>query len=314
MDQLRVLIRSRNMAYKTEQTYCHWIKRFIRFHGMQHPSALAAKEVEQFLSHLAVQRNNSVSTQRTALNAIIFLFREFLEQPLEELSFELARKPRRLPTVFTHDEARAVIGHLQGECHLVARLVYGSGLRINEALRLRVKDVDFGMQQIIVRSGKGNKDRTTLLPDSLIEPLTLQMESCLAQHRKDLAQGHGEVYMPTALNRKFPSAGREPAWQYLFPAAKLSMDPRSDVLRRHHLLDRGVQRAIGAAIREAGIYKQANSHALRHSFATRLLEAGYDIRTIQKLLGHADVRTTEIYTHVVRKGGFGVRSPVDDGF
>lgn len=314
MDQLRVLIRSRNMAYKTEQTYCHWIKRFIRFHGMQHPSALAAKEVEQFLSHLAVQRNNSVSTQRTALNAIIFLFREFLEQPLEELSFELAHKPRRLPTVFTHDEARAVIGHLQGECHLVARLVYGSGLRINEALRLRVKDVDFGMQQIIVRSGKGNKDRTTLLPDSLIEPLTLQMESCLAQHRKDLAQGHGEVYMPTALNRKFPSAGREPAWQYLFPAAKLSMDPRSDVLRRHHLLDRGVQRAIGAAIREAGIYKQANSHALRHSFATRLLEAGYDIRTIQKLLGHADVRTTEIYTHVVRKGGFGVRSPVDDGF
>ena len=191
MDQLRVLIRSRNMAYKTEQTYCHWIKRFIRFHGMQHPSALAAKEVEQFLSHLAVQRNNSVSTQRTALNAIIFLFREFLEQPLEELSFELARKPRRLPTVFTHDEARAVIGHLQGECHLVARLVYGSGLRINEALRLRVKDVDFGMQQIIVRSGKGNKDRTALLPDSLIEPLTLQMESCLAQHRKDLAQGRG---------------------------------------------------------------------------------------------------------------------------
>lgn len=314
MDLLRVLIRSRNMAYKTEQTYCHWIKRFIRFHGMQHPSALSAKEVEQFLSHLAVQRNTSVSTQRTALNAIVFLFREFLEQPLDELSFELARKPRRLPTVFTHDEARAVIGHLQGESHLVARLMYGSGLRINEALRLRVKDVDFGMQQIIVRSGKGNKDRTTLLPDSLIEPLTLQMESCLAQHRKDLAQGHGEVYMPTALNRKFPRAGREAAWQYLFPAAKLSRDPRSNVLRRHHLLDRSVQRAIGAAIREAGIYKQANSHALRHSFATRLLEAGYDIRTIQKLLGHADVRTTEIYTHVVRKGGFGVRSPVDDGF
>lgn len=211
MDRLRVLIRSRNMAYKTEQTYCHWIRRFIRFHGMQHPSALSAQQVEQFLSHLAVQRNNSVSTQRTALNAIVFLFREFLEQPLEELSFELARKPRRLPTVFTHDEARAVLSHLQGDAHLVARLMYGSGLRINEALRLRVKDVDFGMQQIIVRSGKGNKDRTTLLPDSLIEPLTLQMESCLAQHRKDLAQGLGEVYMPTALNRKYPSAGREPA-------------------------------------------------------------------------------------------------------
>jgi integron integrase len=314
MDQLRALIRSRNLAYKTEQTYCHWIKRFIRFHGMQHPSTCSAKEVEQFLSHLAVQRNNSVSTQRTALNAIVFLFREFLEQPLGELSFEMARKPQRLPTVFTHDEVRAVTGHLPGTPQLVARLMYGSGLRINEALRLRVKDVDFGMQQIIVRSGKGNKDRTTLLPDSLLEPLNLQIETCLVQHKQDLASGHGEVYMPFALNRKYPSAGKEPAWQYLFPAARLSRDPRSGVLRRHHLLDRGVQRAIGVAIREAGIYKQANSHALRHSFATRLLEAGYDIRTIQKLLGHADVRTTEIYTHVVRKGGFGVRSPVDDGF
>jgi len=314
MDRLRALIRSRNMAYKTEQTYCHWIKRFIRFHGMQHPSACSAKEVEQFLPHLAVQRNSSISTQRTALNAIVFLFREFLEQPLEELSFELARKPRRLPTVLTHDEVRAIIGNLRDESQLVARLMYGSGLRINEALRLRIKDVDFGMQQIIVRSGKGNKDRVTLLPDSLIEPLGLQVGICLALHRKDLAQGHGEVYMPAALDRKYPSAGREPAWQYLFPAAKLSVDPRSGVLRRHHLLDRSIQRAISSAIRKAGIYKQANSHALRHSFATRLLEAGYDIRTIQKLLGHADVRTTEIYTHVVRKGGFGVRSPVDEGF
>ncbi len=311
MDRLRVLIRSRNMAYKTEQTYCHWIRRFIRFHGMKHPSACSTADVEQFLSHLAVQRNNSVSTQRTALNAIVFLFREFLQQPLDELSFEMARKPQRLPTVFTHDEARAVIGHLHGETQLVARLMYGAGLRINEALRLRVKDMDFGMQQIIVRSGKGNKDRTTLLPDSLVEPLTLQVEGCLALHRKDLAEGYGEVYMPSALDRKYPGAGRDPAWQYLFPAAKLSKDPRSNLLRRHHLLDRTVQRAISAAIRAAGIHKQANSHALRHSFATRLLEAGYDIRTIQKLLGHADVRTTEIYTHVVRKGGFGVRSPID---
>ncbi len=311
MDRLRVFIRSRNMAYKTEQTYCHWIRRFIRFHGMKHPSTCSAEDVERFLSHLAVQRNSSVSTQRTALNAIVFLFREFLQQPLDELSFELARKPKRLPTVFTHEEAQAVIRHLQGDVQLVARLMYGAGLRINEALRLRVKDVDFGMQQLIVRSGKGNKDRTTLLPDSLVEPLTLQVEACLALHRKDLAEGYGEVYMPAALDRKYPSAGREPAWQYLFPAAKLSRDPRSNLLRRHHLLDRTVQRAIGAAIRAAGIHKQANSHALRHSFATRLLEAGYDIRTIQKLLGHADVRTTEIYTHVVRKGGFGVLSPID---
>lgn len=314
MDQLRALIRSRNLAYKTEQTYCHWVKRFIHFNNMRHPAACSTTEVEQFLSHLAVQRNNSVSTQRTALNALVFLFREFLQQPLGELSFELARKPRRLPTVFTHDEAKAVINHLEGTSQLVARLMYGSGLRINEALRLRVKDIDFGMQQIVVRSGKGDKDRVTLLPDSLLKSLALQIEACLIQHKQDLANGHGEVYLPFALNRKYQSAAKEPAWQYLFQADKLAIDPRSNVVRRHHLLDRGVQRAIGAAIRKAGIYKQANSHVFRHSFATRLLEVGYDIRTIQKLLGHADVRTTEIYTHVVRKGGFGVRSPVDDGF
>ncbi|NWO04642.1 MAG: integron integrase [Alteromonadaceae bacterium] len=314
MDQLRALIRSRNLAYKTEQTYCLWIKRFIRFHGLRHPSTCSEKEVEEFLSHLAVQRNNSVSTQRTALNALVFLFREFLGQPLEDLSFEMARRPTRLPTVLTHDEAKAVINHLEDPHQLVARLMYGSGLRINEALRLRVKDVDFGMQQIIVRSGKGNKDRTTLLPDSLLEPLKLQIEACLIQHKQDLASGHGEVYMPFSLNRKYPSEGKEPAWQYLFPASRLSKDPRSNVFRRHHLLDRSVQRAIKMALRSAGIYKQASSHALRHSFATRLLEAGYDIRTIQKLLGHSDVRTTEIYTHVVRKGGFGVRSPVDEAF
>ncbi|WP_243454036.1 integron integrase [Oceanisphaera pacifica] len=314
MDQLRLLIRSRNLAYKTEQTYCHWIKRFIRFNEMRHPATCSTAEVEQFLSHLAVQRNNSVSTQRTALNALVFLFREFLQQPLGELSFELARKPRRLPTVFTHDEVKAVMSHLEGIPQLVACLMYGSGLRINEALRLRVKDIDFGMQQIIVRSGKGDKDRVTLLPDSLLKSLALQIEACLIQHKQDLANGHGEVYLPFALNRKYQSAAKEPAWQYLFQADKLAIDPRSNVVRRHHLLDRGVQRAIGAAIRKAGIYKQANSHVFRHSFATRLLEVGYDIRTIQKLLGHADVRTTEIYTHVVRKGGFGVRSPVDDGF
>lgn len=312
MDQFRALIRSRNLAYKTEQTYCHWVKRFIRFHHMQHPAGLSSMDVEGFLSHLAVQCNNSVGTQRTALNALVFLYREFLGQPFEDLHFEAARKPQRLPTVFTHEEAIAVIGHLEGTPQLVARLMYGSGLRVNEALRLRIKDIDFGMQQILVRSGKGNKDRVTLLPNSLLETLKLQIKAALLLHRHDLAGGFGEVYMPFALDRKYPNAGTEPAWQYLFPAAKTSKDPRSNSVRRHHLLDRTVQRAIGAAIRRAGIYKQANSHALRHSFATRLLEAGYDIRTIQKLLGHADVRTTEIYTHVVKKGGFGVRSPVDE--
>ncbi|MGF2736706.1 integron integrase [Marinobacter sp. DUT-1] len=314
LDKVRSFIRLRGMALKTEKTYLFWIKRFIRFHDRKHPEAMGAAEVEAFLSHLVLQANVSTATQRVALNALVFLYREFLGQPLEELSFERARRPKRLPTVFSPEEAKAVISNLEGEYRLVAMLLYGSGLRINEALRLRVKDVDFDMQQLIVRSGKGDKDRITLLPDRLIEPLRKQIDSALHQHQVDLIKGVGSVYLPAGLSRKYPNASKEPGWQYVFPAAELSRDPRSGVRRRHHLLDRTVQKHFRRAILDAGIRKHAGSHTFRHSFATRLLEAGYDLRTIQKLLGHADVRTTEIYTHVVRKGGFGVRSPVDTGF
>lgn len=310
--RLRAFIRARNLAYKTERTYFFWIKRFIRFHGMTHPSELGAPAVEGFLSHLAVGRNTSVNTQRTALNALVFLYREFLGMDLGDLSFKHPTKPRRLPVVFSHEEVVAVIAQLEGDYRLIAQLMYGAGLRISEALRLRVKDVEFSLCQLIVRAGKGDKDRVTLLPDSMHAPLKAQIRKVLALHQADLACGAGEVYLPHALARKYPSAPRESAWQYLFPAPGLSVDPRSGVRRRHHLMDRTVQKAFKQAIAAAGIDKHANSHAFRHSFATRLLEAGYDIRTIQKLLGHADVRTTEIYTHVVERGGFGVRSPVDN--
>ncbi|TYC53244.1 integron integrase [Marinobacter sp. BW6] len=314
LDKVRSFIRLRGMAYKTEKTYLFWIKRFIRFHGLQHPEVMGSAEVEAFLSHLVLRGSASVSTQRVALNALVFLYREFLGQPLDDLKFEHSRKPVKLPTVFSAEEARSVIRNLSGDYKLVAMLLYGSGLRINEALRLRVKDVDFDMQQLIVRSGKGAKDRITLLPDILVEPLKQQIDSALHQHQADLLKGFGFVYLPEGLARKYPNASQEAGWQYIFPALELSRDPRSGIRRRHHLLDRTVQKHFRRAIQAAGIRKLAGSHTFRHSFATRLLEAGYDLRTIQKLLGHSDLRTTEIYTHVVRKGGFGVRSPVDEGF
>ncbi|XKH01135.1 integron integrase [Marinobacter nauticus] len=314
LDRLRNFIRLRGLAYKTEQTYVFWIKRFIRFHGRRHPETMGTVEVEAFLSHLVLQANVSVGTQRVALNALIFLYREFLDTPLEDLQYEMAKKPKKLPVVFSPEEAASAIGNLEGEYKLIAMLIYGAGLRINEALRLRVKDVDFGMQQLVVRDGKGGKDRITLLPDRLVKPLQQQIDTALHLHKADLARGFGSVYMPAGLARKYPSASQEPDWQYVFPAPDLSVDPRSGVKRRHHMLDRTVQKHFRIAIRAAGIRKPAGSHTFRHSFATRLLEAGYDLRTIQKLLGHSDVRTTEIYTHVVRKGGFGVRSPVDEAF
>ncbi|MBN7771742.1 integron integrase [Marinobacter daepoensis] len=314
LDQLKNFIRLRGLAYKTEKTYVFWIKRFIRFHGRKHPKSMGTPEVEAFLSHLVFQANVSVGTQRVALNSLIFLYREFLGTPLENLEYEAARKPKRLPVVFSPDEAKRVLENMNGEYQLVAMLLYGAGLRISEALRLRVKDIDFAMQQLIVREGKGGKDRITLLPDRLIGRLQSQIQTTLLQHQVDLAKGLGSVYMPAALNKKYPSASQEPDWQYVFPAPDLSIDPRSGIRRRHHLMDRTVQKHIKIAVRAAGIQKPAGSHTFRHSFATRLLEAGYDLRTIQKLLGHSDVRTTEIYTHVVRKGGFGVRSPVDEAF
>lgn len=317
LDRLRAFMRTRNLAYATEKTYIHWVLRYIRFNGRQHPETLSARHVDAFLSHLALQRHCSPSTQKTALNALVFLYREFLQHPLDDLNFSYSHKAPRVPVVFSHEEATAIISNLSGTNKLVAQLIYGAGLRINEALRLRIKDVDFSMHQITVRAGKGNKDRVTLLPETLIQPLRLQIDTVLALHQQDIADGYGEAYMPFALAKKYPAQARAPAWQYVFAAAQLSDDPRNvdqtgnPVRRRHHVLDRTVQRAIAHAMRQAGIYKHGNSHTLRHSFATRLLESGYDIRTIQKLLGHADLKTTEVYTHVVKRGGFGVKSPVD---
>lgn len=311
MDRLRAFIRGKNLSYRTEKTYIFWIKRYIIFHGKKHPQQLGSPHITEFLNDLAVHHHCSVSTQRTALNALIFLYNQFFQRELKSIDFIKAKNRQPVPVVFSHQEAIAVISHLQGESQLVAMMIYGTGMRINEVLRLRVKDVDFAMHEIFVRNGKGDKDRTTLLPDTLVEQLKHQINVALAIHQQDLANGYGAVYLPNALSRKYPNAAKEPAWQYIFPAKSLSIDPRAQIVRRHHLIDRTVQRKIKQAIKAAGVHKLANSHVLRHSFATRLLEAGYDIRTIQKLLGHSDVSTTEIYTHVVKRGGFGVKSPID---
>ena len=311
LDQLRYFIRQQNKAYKTEKTYVHWVKRYIFFHHKKHPKSMGATEVEAFLSDLAIAGNTSPNTQKTALNALVFLYKQFLGCDLGELQFQYAKTARNIPVVFSHAEATAVIAHLAEPYKLKAQLMYGSGLRISECCRLRVQDIDFEMNMLVVRKSKGNKDRTTLLPQVAIERLKNQIQIVSALHRQDLSNGYGEVYLPYALSRKYPRAARELGWQYVFPAAQLSVDPRSKVKRRHHIMDRSVQRMVKQAIYKAGIHKKAGCHTFRHSFATRLLEHGYDIRTIQKLLGHADVRTTEIYTHVTKQGGMGVKSPAD---
>ncbi len=309
--KVREVIRSRGLAYKTEKTYLLWIRRYIYFNKKRHPEELGEKEVSSYLSYLSLQRSVSANTQRTALNAIVFLYRDVVGRPLGELSHQYAKKSRHIPVVFTHQEALSVIQQLRMPYQLVAELMYGSGLRISEAIKLRVQDVDFGMNTLVVRNGKGNKDRVTLLPAILIDTLRLQIDYVAALHKKDLAEGFGEVYLPNALDRKYPAAATQLGWQYVFPANQISKDPRSDKRRRHHLMDSTVQRQVRSAIRRVGIAKKCGSHTFRHSFATRLLEAGYDLRTIQELLGHTDVKTTEIYTHVVKRGGKGVLSPLD---
>lgn len=311
MDLVRVQIRARNLAYKTEKSYCFWIKRFIRYHRLKHPKEMGAVEVEQFLHHLAVVDNVSVSTQKIALNALSFLYNKHLEQPLGRLSITKARVPRRVPVVFSHKEAVSVIECLTQPWQLIAGVMYGAGLRTGEAVKLRVKDVDFDQQMIVVRSGKGGKDRRTILPELLVDDLREQIAVVVRVHQADLNTGYGEVYLPNALSRKYPSAAKELAWQYLFPSSKYSKDPRSELVRRHHVYDRSLQRNVKNAIRRCGIPKHANCHTFRHSFATRLLEQGNDIRTVQELLGHSNVETTEIYTHVLHKGVLGVKSPVD---
>ncbi len=312
LDQVRETLRRKHYSLRTERAYVDWIKRFILFHDKRHPAEMGSAEIAAFLTHLAVDEHVAASTQNQAYSALLFLYREVLQKefpfPLQALR---AKKPKRLPTVLTRDEVRQVFAHLSGSYLLMARLLYGSGLRLMECLRLRVKDVDFHYRTITVRDAKGEQDRITILPESLVEPLQDHLRIVKRTHEEDLAKGYGAVYLPYALERKVPHASTEWGWQYVFPANRLSVDPRSGIVRRHHLDESGLQKAIRQAARLAGISKPVSPHTLRHCFATHLLEAHYDIRTVQELLGHKDLRTTMVYTHVLQRGGLAVRSPLD---
>ena len=313
LDQVRARIRVLHYSIRTEQAYVDWIKRYIRYFDKRHPRELSAAHVERFLSHLATERDVAASTQNQAKAALLFLYKEVLGVELPWLEgISQARVPKRLPVVLTRAEVQRVLAHVpQGPHALVCGLLYGAGLRLMEAMRLRVKDVEFARGEVLVREGKGFKDRVTMLPASVAGPLSEHLLAVRELHREDLAQGYGDVWLPHALDRKYPNAGRDWGWQYVFPAGGRSVDPRSGAMRRHHRGEQVVQRAFKQAVREAALVKPATPHTLRHSFATHLLDAGYDIRTVQELLGHADVSTTMIYTHVLNRGAGGVRSPLD---
>ncbi len=365
LEQARDALRLKHYSYRTEQSYIDWMRRFILFHNKRHPIEMGAPEIRAFLVHLANDRSLSASTQNQALSAILFLYREVLHKEIEPILLSTAKRPERLPTVLSRQEALAIINRMTGVYKLMTQLLYGSGLRLMECLRLRVKDLDFEYRTITVRDGKGEKDRVVPLPETVIPDLRRQIERVRILHEEDLAAGSGEVYLPYALAQKYPGAARELAWQYLFPASHLSRDPRPPSaggrlpvpppetqplapapltlqlanvqtpqpanvqtpqpanvqtpqpanvhpLRRHHLDPSALQRAIKTAVRQSGIPKRVTAHTFRHSFATHLLQAGYDIRTVQELLGHKDVRTTMIYTHVLQRGGLAVRSPLDE--
>ena len=312
LDSVRDKIRLKHYSIRTETAYVEWVRRFVVFHQKRHPRELGPEDVEAFLSYLAVQRNVAASTQNQAKSALLFLYKEVLGSQLPWLdNIETAKRPQRLPVVLTRTEVDAVLSRMHGINGLIARLLYGSGLRLMEAVRLRVKDVDLEQCEIPVRDGKGAKDRVTMLPSSLVDALRAHLVLVRELHNQDLAAGVPGVYLPFALNRKYPNAPREWAWQYIVPSDRLSIDPRSGLRRRHHIDEQNVQRAMRQALREAGVAKFATPHTLRHSFATHLLQSGYDIRTVQELLGHADVSTTMIYTHVLNRGGKGVLSPLD---
>lgn len=311
LEQVRTAIRVRHYSIRTEEAYLFWTRRFIFFHGKRHPSEMGETEVGTFLSHLAVNKNVSPSTQNQALNALVFLYKQVLEQPLGEINGVVrAKKRQRLPVVLTQEEIARLLSHLSGVHWLIACLEYGSGLRLLESVRLRVKDIDFAHRAIFVRDGKGGKDRVVTLPDEVIVPLQRHLENRKTLFERDKRQGFGAVYLPHALARKYPNAPTEWGWQYVFPATRIGVDPRSGVRRRHHLDETAMQKVVRRAIRQAGIGKPASCHTLRHSFATHLLERGADIRTVQEQLGHADVRTTQIYTHVLQRGGRAVKSPL----
>lgn len=303
LDQARDVLRRNNYAYRTEQAYLAWIKRYIYFHNLQHPQDLTEREIEAFLTYLAVERQVSPSTQNQALAALQFLYQQVLRLPLDEEILPLpAKRPKHLPVVLSRREVRAVFGKMSGTHLLICQLLYGTGLRISEALRLRVQDLDFDRGEILVRSGKGDKDRRTVLPQAVTPGLNRHLKFVRLAHESALAEGYGTVFLPRGLARKYPAAAGEWGWQYLFPAPKPSRDPRTGATRRHHLHPSGVRRAVREAAGKAGVAKHVTPHTFRHSFATHLLEDGYDIRTVQELLGHADVKTTMIYTHVLNKG------------
>lgn len=312
LDQVREVIRIKHYSIRTEQAYLQWIKRYILFHGKRHPKDLGADELRAFLSDLAIRGQVSASTQNQALNAILFMYREVLKTELPWIDgVQRAKRSQRLPVVLTRQEVQALLAQFEGTIWLMAGITYGGGLRLLECLRLRVKDLDLDRCELIVRDGKGQKDRITMLPKTLVEPLRTHLARVRHLHQRDVAEGFGRVYLPFALDRKYPNADLEWGWQYVFPASRRTIDPRSGVERRHHVNPEVLQRAVRNAVRKANILKPASVHTLRHSFATHLLESGYDIRTVQELLGHADVKTTMIYTHVLNRGGRGVVSPLD---
>lgn len=312
LDQLRDRIRLKHYSRRTEDVYLDWAKRYILYHNKRHPQEMGKKEIEEFLTFLATERNVAAATQNQAKAALQFLYKEVLEIQLPWLNeVEQAKKPKKLPVVLTEKEVQTLLAHISPAFNLLARLTYGTGMRLLEALRLRVLDIDFERGELLIREGKGAKDRVTMLPQSLNEPLQEHLKQVKRLHEQDLLKGYGEVWLSESVARKYPNAGRDWIWQYAFPSARLSVDPRSGVTRRHHLDEKGLQRAVKQAAADAGLTKNVTPHTLRHSFATHLLQAGYDIRTVQELLGHKDVQTTMIYTHVLNKGGMGVTSPLD---
>jgi integron integrase len=313
LDQVRITIRRKHYSIRTEEAYVDWIKRYIFFHKKRHPLEMGEQEVEEFLNYLAIQKHVAAATQNQALSAIVFLYREVLKKEIGWMdNLERAKQPERMPVVLTEPEVRSILAQLEGRNWLMASLLYGAGLRLMECVRLRVKDVDFEYRQITVRDAKGQKDRITMLPESSAEMLKHQLDKARVLHVQDLKAGYGDVYLPFALERKYSGANRTWTWQYVFPSARLSFDPRGNKFRRHHVDEKSLQRAVKRAVKAAQINKLATCHTFRHSFATHLLHNGHDIRTVQELLGHKDVATTMIYTHVLNRGGRGVRSPLDE--
>ncbi len=312
LEQVRQVMRVQHYAIRTEQTYIEWIRRFILYHKKRHPKDMREPEVAEFLTHLSVKRNVAPATQTLALNALVFLYRKVLNDPLGEIHGIIrSKRNEKIPVVLSELEVTHLLSNLEGIHWLVACMLYGSGLRLMECIRLRVKDLDFNRLSITVRQGKGGKDRVVTLAKHLVTPLKRHLESVKTTHERDITEGYGRVYLPYALERKYPKAAADWGWQYVFPATKRSVDPRSRKTRRHHIDETTVQKAVKNAVRRAGINRPASCHTLRHSFATHLLERGADIRTVQAQLGHSDVKTTEIYTHVIGRGGQGVKSPLD---